>query len=360
MTIISRYILKEYLKFFSATLAVLSIVYLTIEFLEKIRKFSERDAEFSLVLQYFLYKLPRILFDIAPLAVLIATFLTLGMLSRSNEIIAFKSSGVGLLKLTAPLLLFGACLSGVLFFFNGTLIPSTYKKAKMIQETEIDNKNADGKLIQNKFWLRLDSRTLFNIELAEPDRQKMQGIKIYYLGTDFTLPETVEADELIYRDGSWILFNGIRRTFQPDGTARIRRFEEEIIRIDKKPEDFKQVVAQPEEMTYERLQDYIDQLSHDGFDATRYRVDLLGKQAFPFVNFMMVLVGIPFALHDRRSKGVAQGAAISLSLGLLYYLVFSLTISLGHVNALSPWLSAWGANLLFLGIGTYFFLNIRH
>ncbi len=188
----------------------------------------------------------------------------------------------------------------------------------------------------------------------------MQGIKIYYLGSDFSLPETVEAEALTYRDGSWVLSKGIRRTFQPDGTVQIKRFDEEIIRINKKPEDFKQMVAQPEEMTYQRLQAYIDQLSQDGFDATRYRVDLLGRQAFPFVNFLMVLVGIPFALHDRRSTGVARGAAISLFLGLLYYLIFSVTISLGHVNALSPWLSAWGANLLFLGIGSYLFLNIRH
>lgn len=360
MSIISRYILKEYLKFFSVTLAVLSLVYLTIEFLEKIRKFSERDADFLLVVQYFLYKLPRILFDISPLAVLIATFLTLGMLSRNNEIIAFKSSGVSLLKLTAPLLLFGAFFSGVLFFLNGTLIPSAYKQAKVIQEVRIEKKNVDGKLVQNKFWLRLDSRTLFNIELAEPNRRKMHGIKIYYLGNDFSLPETIEAKALTYRDGSWVLSEGIRRRFQPDGTVQIKRFDEEIIPINKRPEDFKQVVAQPEEMTYQHLEAYIDQLSQDGFDATRYRVDLLGRQAFPFINFMMVLVGIPFALHDRRSTGVARGGAISLFLGLFYYLVFSVTISLGHVNALSPWLSAWGANLLFLGIGTYLFLNIRH
>lgn len=360
MSIISRYLLKEYLKFFSVTLAVLSLVYLTIEFLEKIRKFSERDADFILVVQYFLYKLPRILFDIAPLAVLIATFLTLGMLSRNNEIIAFKSSGVGIFKLTAPLLLFGAFLSIILFFLNGTLVPSAYKRAKMIQEIQIEKKNADGKLVQNKFWLRLDSRTLFNIELAEQNRQKMHGIKVYYLGSDFSLPETIEAEALTYRDGHWVLSKGIRRTFQMDGTVQIKRFEEEAIRINKKPEDFKQVVAQPEEMTYERLQAYIDQLSQDGFDATRYHVDLLGRQAFPFVNFIMVLVGIPFALHDKRSTGVARGAAVSLSLGLLYFLIFSVTISLGHVNALSPWLSAWGANLLFLGIGSYLFLNIRH
>ncbi|TAK04350.1 MAG: LPS export ABC transporter permease LptG [Candidatus Manganitrophaceae bacterium] len=360
MSIISRYILKEYLKFFSVVLSILSLVYLTIEFLEKIRKFSERDAEILFVVQYFLFKIPKIIFDVAPLAVLIATFLTLGMFSRNNEIIAFKSSGVSLLKLTAPLLLFGIFLSSALFFLNGTLVPSTYKKAKMIQEIKIEKKNDDGRLVQNKMWLRLDSRTLFNIELVEPNRQKMFGVNIYYLGSDFSLPESIEAEGLTYKDGSWILSKGVHRTFQPDGTVQIKRFDEERIGINKKPDDFKQAVAEPEEMTYRRLRAYIDRLSGDGFDATRYRVDLLAKQAFPFVNFMMVLVGIPFALQDRRSAKVARGAALSLGLALCYWLVFSVTLTLGRINVLPPWIAAWGANLLFLGIGSYLFLNIRH
>lgn len=360
MSIISRYILKEYLKFFSVVLSILSIVYLTIEFLEKIRKFSEKDAEILLIVQYFLYKLPRIIFDVSPLAVLIATFLLLGMLSRNNEIIAFKSSGVSLLKLTAPLLLFGIFFSSTLFFLNGTVVPSTYKKAKMIQEIKIEKRNGDGRLVQNKMWLRLDSRTLFNIELVEPDRRRMYGVNIYYLGSDFSLPETIEAEGLTYREGSWTLSKGVHRTFQPDGTVQVKRFDEELIRINKKPDDFKQAVAEPEEMTYRRLQAYINRLSGDGFDATRYRVDLLAKQAFPFVNFIMVLVGIPFALQDRRSAKVARGAAISLALALGYYLIFSMTITLGRIGVLPPWVAAWASNLLFLGIGSYLFLNIRH
>jgi len=360
MSIISRYIIKEYLKFFSITLSILSIVYLTIEFLEKIRKFSEKDPEFIYVVLYFVYKIPRIIFDVAPLAVLISTFLTLGMFSRNNEIIAFKSSGVSLIRLAAPILLFGLFLSIALFFLNGSLIPSTFKKAKVIQETKIEKRESDGRMVQNQMWLRLDSRTFFNVELIEPDRKKMYGVKIYYLGSDFSLPETIEAEGMTYMNEGWILSKGVRRTFQADGTAQMKRFDEEAIQINKKPDDFKQAVPESEEMTSRRLEAYINRLSRDGFDATRYRVDLLAKQSFPFVNFMMVLIGFPFALQDRRSAKVSRGAAISLSLGFCYWLVFSVTITLGRINVLPPWLAAWGANILFLGVGSYLFLNIRH
>lgn len=359
MSIISRYILKEYLKFFSMTLSILSLVYLTIEFLEKIRKFSERNAEPLLVLQYFVYKVPRIVFDIAPLAVLIATLLTLGLFSKNNEITAFKSSGISILRLTMPLVMFGFFLSGLLFFLNGGLIPSTFKKAKTIQEVKIEKRNEEGNLVQNKIWLRLDSRTVLNIELVEPDQNRLRGVDLYYLGSDFSLPEMIEAEALTYRDGSWYLSNGLRRVFRADGTVQVDRFDEQLIPLNKKPQDLRQAAVFPEEMTYRKLQSYIDRLSADGLDATRYRVDLLGRQAFPFVNLMMVLVAIPFALYDRRTAGVAKGAAFSLALALAYWLVFSISISLGHTDVLPPWLAAWGANFLFLGIGSYLLLNVK-
>ncbi|HLG21403.1 MAG TPA: LPS export ABC transporter permease LptG [Candidatus Manganitrophaceae bacterium] len=358
MSIISRYVLKEYLKIFFMTLAALLAVYLAIDFLEKIRKFSQKDAELIWVARYFLYKLPKVVFDIAPLALLLATLLTLGTLSKNNEVVALKSAGVGVLRLSAPLLLFAALVSLLFFYLNGSLIPGTYKKARLIQQVKIEKRDQGG-LVQNKIWLRLDSRTLFNIELIHPDKTSMEGVNIYYLGADFSLPEEIEAQTLTYEKGEWTLSNGVHRKFLPDGTVQFERFIRKPIPLDKKPEDFQRVSADPNEMTYEKLTSYIHRLNQDGFDSTRYQVDLRGKQAFPFVNFMMVLIGIPFALGDRRSAGFARGVAMSLAMGLFYWLIYSMTLSLGHVAVFPPWLAGWGANILFLGAGIYFFLNIR-
>ncbi|MFQ5780043.1 MAG: LptF/LptG family permease, partial [Nitrospiria bacterium] len=122
---------------------------------------------------------------------------------------------------------------------------------------------------------------------------------------------------------------------------------------------FQRVAVKPKRMTYQKLRSYINQLKTDGFDATRYQVDLRAKEAFPFVNFMMILLGVPFALKDSRSAGLARGVVVSLGVAFFYWLVFSVTISLGHIGALPPWLAAWSANLLLLTIGIYLVLNIR-
>ena len=94
MTILFRYILREYVKVFTMCFAGLMTIYLVIDFFEKVRKFIRYDVEVSTVLGYFLLRTPAISFQIAPLAILMATLLTLGLLSKNLEITAMRSCGI--------------------------------------------------------------------------------------------------------------------------------------------------------------------------------------------------------------------------------------------------------------------------
>ncbi len=359
MSLTTRYILKEYFKIFFVTLGALILVYLSIEFVEKIRKFHAHHPPIILVLQYFANRLPKFIFDLTPLALLISTLITFGGLSKNNEITAFKSSGITILTLARPLLVFAFVVSVLFYFLNGSLIPSSYERSKIIRAEKIEGRKRFGNFAQNRIWLRLDNRTIFNIQVVNPDKKTMQGVHIYFLGEDYTLPEEIEAEGLAYEDGGWILSTGVHRKFQADGSIQVNIFDRETIDLNKEPEDFQQIVVKSSEMTASKLRSYINQLTADGFDATRYQVDLRAKEAFPFVNFMMILLGIPFALKDNRSAGLARGISISLGVAFFYWLVFSITVSLGHIGALPPWLAAWSANILLLTIGSYLFLNIR-
>ncbi|MFQ5949944.1 MAG: LPS export ABC transporter permease LptG [Nitrospiria bacterium] len=359
MSLTTRYILREYFKIFFITLGALLLVYLSIDFVEKIKKFYEHQAQFIWVLRYFLNRLPNIIFDITPLAILLSTLITFGGLSKNNEIIAFKGSGIGIITLTTPLLLFAGGVSILFYFLNGSLIPSSYEKAKIIRNEKIEGRKRSADFAQNRIWLRLDNRTIFNIQVVNPGKTSMRGVHIYYLGEDFSLPEEIEAQALEYEGGKWVLSGGVRRKFRSDGSIQVTPFERRVIPLNKKPEDFQRVAVKPKRMTYQKLRSYINQLKTDGFDATRYQVDLRAKEAFPFVNFMMILLGVPFALKDSRSAGLARGVVVSLGVAFFYWLVFSVTISLGHIGALPPWLAAWSANLLLLTIGIYLVLNIR-
>ncbi len=82
MTILFRYILREYAKIFLMCFAGLMTIYLVIDFFEKVRRFLRYDASIGPMLLYFALKLPTISFQIAPLAILMATLLLFLYLER--------------------------------------------------------------------------------------------------------------------------------------------------------------------------------------------------------------------------------------------------------------------------------------
>src|SRR5574341_437951 len=101
MTILRKYIFKEFMRFFLVAFSGILAVYLCVEFLQKADDFIRLKANTGDVLAYFLYSLPAIATPTLPIAALLATLLSLGNLSRHNEIIAMHSGGLSLARVIA-------------------------------------------------------------------------------------------------------------------------------------------------------------------------------------------------------------------------------------------------------------------
>ncbi len=359
MSLMTRYILKEFLSVFFVTAMALAVVELAVDFLEKFRLLYQYGPEMEWLVKYFSFRLLRVFFETLPLALLLTTLITFGGLAKNNEITAFKSAGISIFSLVVPLFFFGAVISFVSYELSGTLIPTLAKRAKVIRAVHIEKRTPSSAFIQNKIWLHLDSRRLMHVQVVSADRMRMKGVHLYVLGDDFRIVEEAEAAELVYEMGKWTLLEGTHRRFLADSQIQFKIFEQMEIKSSKAPEDFQDATFELREMTYDDLRSYIVQLSATGFKATRYEVDLHGKQAMPFMNFMMILLAVPFALKGNRSSGIARGIALSLAIALSYWVVFSLGLSLGRLGIFTPWLAGWSANILIFSISIYLFLNMR-
>lgn len=359
MGVLERYLLREYLKIFSLALLALVIIYLLVDFFEKIRKFVEYGAGALPVLAFFSLKLPRIVFEVTPLALLMATVLVLSYFSKTQEITAMKASGVSLIRVMTPLLGLGLIVGLVLFMANWSLIAKANRQANMIKQTQIEKKPQTGYFRQHQVWLRLSSRTFFNVQLIEPSQNVMYGVSLYKLSPDFSLQEMLEAKELRYENGQWWMINGVHRTFGPDFIIHTEKFEARIVILNRNPEDFQNVMLREDEMTYQELEQVQQRLSREGFNARRYQVEMSSRVALPFISLIMVLVGIPSGLRGGPRPGLAKGIGLCLVIAVAYWFVLSLSLSLGRSGVLPPVLSAWLANLTFGAMGGYLFLQIK-
>ena len=359
MTLLTRYLLSEQIKIFILCLTALLSIYMSIDLFEKFRLFVSLKAAFSDAFLYFLFRLPEIIFEMTPLAILLSTFISMGLMSRRNEITAFLASGISITRIITPVIIFGFSVSVLLFVLNLSVISSMNKKAEYIKKVQIEKKNPDSFFKQGRFWFKNGKRTIYNIQMIDTTQNRFLGVTVYQLEEDFQLQEEKLAKELVYQDKRWILLNGIQRKFYDNGRIEFLPFKEKPISLNKTPDDFKRSKPLYREMSYSDLAHYVSRLKEEGYTPSKYLVDLHRKVAFPFSSFIMVVLAIPFSLRKEIKTHFTTGLGVSLFIGMSYWIIFQIFLSLGYSGILPPWLAAWLSNILFLIIGASLFTTIQ-
>src|SRR5512139_2414264 len=100
MRTINCHIAALFTRHLAIILLVLVGLYGLIEFIERVDDFIEFHANLTHYFRYPLYKLPLMLDQALPMGVLLAAFATIGLLSRTSQITALRSCGIGLWQST--------------------------------------------------------------------------------------------------------------------------------------------------------------------------------------------------------------------------------------------------------------------
>ena len=363
MPILFRYLLREYAKIFTMCFSGLMTVYLVIDFFEKVRRFLRYDAHWLDVLTYFLLKVPAISFQIAPLAILMATLLTFGLLARGHEVTAMRSCGISLLWIASPFIVFAAGISLVLLIFSSTVIPLAANKSEEIRTMRIEKKPPAAAVKLSQPWTRVGTDSLMHVTTVSVGGELLGGVSLFQFGPDFQLTSMTEAAEARHSDSTWTLFQGLHRQFSPDGTVATTGFEDRPIALTLIPDDFTTWVGGDSElMTFHDIRAYSRRRQQQGTQAARLKTDYYSRIAFPFVTIVMVLVGIALSLRRSGSRGgsMAMGIGQALAVGFCFWTTHSIAIALGRGGALTPLLAAWMGNIVFLSFGLYLMFKVRY
>lgn len=360
MLIFTRYMVREFLKLYVLALGSFLGIYLVVDLFEKSDQFITYDVSLSLVVSMFLLKIPYILLLINPGVVLLATFLSLALKARHNEILALKAGGIGTYRFYRPLIALSLVIWFLLLVNQELIIPVTYRKEKFLENIQMKGKEESHFFKQQQLWYKSGSQ-IYCINLFEPKTNTLKGITIYSFSPTFVLERRLDAVEANWAGNQWRFSEAIVREFNTDGTVKGVTVpgKDTTSWLQEGPAAFKLAKKESEEMGYWELKDFIQRIKADGYDTTPYLTDLHAKISFPFIVVVMSFLGIPFALRIGRSGSVAVGITASMAIGFIYWLFFSLSIALGRGGVLPPVLAAWSANLVFGALGILVLLQQR-
>jgi lipopolysaccharide export system permease protein len=347
MTILDRYIAAAWLRLLALCLGSFVAVYLVLDMMDKIPRFIRAGGTAPDILAFFVCKLPEMVGQTASFSILMATLLTLGLFSRNSEVIAMRSCGVSLLRISMPMLALGLLTSLLLLVNTELVVPKSYERMDYIERVSIKKQGANAVFKRNNIWFRSEAM-IVQARLFEPQEKTLKGVVVWTVDGSMNPVARIDAESAVYRGGGWTLKNAVLKDFNTAGGLTMRTIPAMDLALNLKVDDLKVLDNNADNLSYRKLKEYTDNLRRGGYQAFRYQTMMHTKFSAPFSAFVMVILGIPFALRNSRSGGIALGIGASVAIGFAYFVVNAVLLSYGRSDVLPPLVAAWGANFLFV------------
>jgi lipopolysaccharide export system permease protein len=359
--LIDVYLLQQFFYYFVVLLAAFVVIFDAFTLFDLLGDITRNHVSTMTVLAYFRYLIPSMVYQLAPLATLVATLVSLAVLAKNNEVIALKASGISLYRLVLPLLLAGMLVSGGLFVLDDTFLPYANQRQDALRNL-IKGRPAQTYFEPARQWIFGENSKIYNYELFDPDRQLFGGLNVFELDPDtFQMRRRIFATRATWEptESLWILTGGWVRDFGSDGqVVRYEPFKATTLpELTEPPGYFRREVRQSFQMNWRQLGEYIHSLGQAGFDTARLSVQWHKKFAFPLIAAIIVFLGAPFAFLV-GTRGAVGGLAIAVGIGVIYWSSAALLEAMGSAGQLPPLLAAWGPDLIFGFLGAYFFLRM--
>jgi LPS export ABC transporter permease LptF/LPS export ABC transporter permease LptG len=361
LQILDIYIIRGWIFYFVLLLVAFTGVYVIFDFFQVLGDIVRNQISIRVVVDYYRYLLPQVIYLMLPLSILVATLVNFGLLTKTNQVIAIKSAGVSLYRLSVPVLALTALLSAGMFLFADRVLPETNQRQNGLRN-QIKGKPAQTFYRPDRQWIFGTSSRIYNYTFFDPDQNVFANLSVFEFDpATFRMTRRMHAARAFWEASihGWILENGWARDFNGDRVTEFTPFSVATFKeLTEEPSYFKKEVKPSEQMSALELRRYIADLSQSGFDVVRLSVQFYRKFSFPLIAFVVTLIGIPFSF-TMGGKGALTGIALSIGIAIVYWSTSSLFEAMGNLSQLPPARAAWSPDILFGLAGTYLLLRLK-
>jgi LPS export ABC transporter permease LptG/LPS export ABC transporter permease LptF len=365
--LVDGYVLNSFFFYFLILLVSFVLMTHVYTFFELLSDIVKNHIAMARVFTYLFFLTPQLIYDSAPISVLVAVLITFGVLTKHNEVTAFKASGISMYRLAIPVLGVALLLSAGLFAFDHYYVPDANRKQDAIRK-EIKGKPVQTYLHPERQWVfapgSQDNPRIYYYKYLDPVQKVMVGAQVFELDpANFRVRRHIAAEKVRWEPAlsAWIFENGWSRDFNGLQEKKFFNFTNQATmfrELDERPDYFLQEVLQDQQMNFQQLAAYIRDLQRTGIDTITLQVRFYRKFAVPLFALVMALISVPFAFLV-GNRGAMAGVGISFGIAIAYWAISLLFEQLGDVSLLPAALAAWSPDVLFAMAGLYFFTRMR-
>lgn len=340
---IGRHVLVAMLLVFAILLALL----IFLELINALRTYGQGSFGLYEVIRYVALTLPRQIYELFPIAVLLGTMLGLSWLALGSELTAMRAAGISLARIAVSAMKAGFLLVVFCIVIGETVVP--------ISDTAAQRGKAEALqwgLYRERtgLWLR-DATSFVNIGEILPDLTLL-NVNIYRFDRAERLRTQTYARRARFEPPVWRL-EDVNESRINDTGVRTHRAQTAIWQADVTPEVVRIFAVRPESLSSIDLYEYIQHLRRNHQETDRYELAFWRKLCLPVSTAVMVLLAVPAVFGQARSGGMGHRVFLGLVLGLTFDILNRGFGYLSLLYGLSPLMSVLAPIVLFLLLALY-------
>ena len=357
---LSAYISRQFMAASLNMLLALSCLVAMFDFIELLRRsVSKADATFGLVSQIAALRLPYVMIQILPFAILLGGILAFWRLTRSSELIVVRAAGVSAWQFLAmPMvcaMLLGAFAAGALSPLSSAMLA----RAEVLDNTYLRTSGGPLALTGGQLWLRQSDHELtagnspstssvgangpgvaiihaHGVRLADKTLTT-QDVSVFRIDGADRLLARIEATGATLKQGAWQLDSA--RVILPDKLPDQPRTL--MLPTDLTVARVQNSFASPDTLSLWALPGFIALLERSGFSSLRHRLHFHSLLALPLLAATMTLISAGFSMRPARRGGVARMIASGVTAGFVLFVISKVAEEFGQSGALPVALAAW-------------------
>jgi lipopolysaccharide export system permease protein len=349
---LSGYLLKLMGSRILTALLVLVGILQILDLLEVTNDILDRNLGASGIGYYALLRLPRLIEQAAPLAVLAGALFAFGKLAGDSAVTAMRSTGISAYRLTMMAIPAALVVTLVQLAIGMQIAPRTDSR---LSDWWQASALKDPSKVVDPVTFRVGDEIVVAVP-RDPDGRSLEKVTIYRRDQAGRLVQRTSAQAAVFENSRWRLieprFESLGTASVTEGQARSMDWTQNL-----RPSDVRTLAQGQTSVTpAEASRALAGGLSVR--PRTFYDTQLQRAWAAPVSCLVMLLLAAPAALANFRGGG-ATLIIQCMAAGLLYLVFDGAFTALGENGAVPPMLAAWAAPAMFSALGVTLLLNLE-
>jgi len=330
MNTLDRYLGRIILQYTLITTGILLCLYTFINFLDQVETIGQGNFGLTEAVFYVLLLTPSTLYELFPMSTLLGTIMGLSVLARNSELIAMRTSGSSMLKITGSALKVGALFVVLCLVIGEFAAPQSrnYAEDQRFQAINIGIEQPG----DQEIWMR-DLNAYTKIKEILPDLTLLD-IHSFVFDASGSLQSVIQAKRGHFDENSWTLEDSRITTIDENSDLAITRIPRSTWKTTVTPEILSTFLVKPDQLSFGQLRRYISHLKTNQQNHDRFLLALWHKIMLPLAIAAMVALAVPFVFTNLRSGNLGRNLFLGIMVGIAFYVAnrgFSYAVLAGGI-----------------------------